>query len=514
MKLGKVFVLLLSACACALSDDSDVVLKPKDLSGTPAVLFFFQAKQFSVETYTDLTQQLQTEFFRQKISLWVGIPACSVDLVSQTCIETGIARLRAALGQLGLPASAPVILGAHGDGGEQIQLFVAQNPFAANCTILLSSTLLPQYANSTFPVPVLSVGGTLDGLSSIMKRAASFHTLIDLQPPGQRNATRNTPVVAVDGMSFAQASTAQPPPGYAWAMDLRPAITGADARLLVAQAAASFVGTVLLAIRPAWAQLQALVDDTRKTVAPLVAALELEGYYGFAPPCYEARAPCQKGSDWMSQFAQASMGGLGTSDAAVVNTDLFWPVSEVIPHDYLPIINTTCTTPGPECKLFTRTVTQPAYNDSFVAAQEMMAKLNSRQRVRSHAGLNASDFNVTDCGPRCGDINAAAFAWALRSSAIEAQTRFAAIGQALVMRDDINIIVYPLWSSRRLTFTAGALPDGTPVMEVAAPTMRFEIGLPAVGGLHFCKLLSPARAMEWVYVDGLRLRGGLNVTVV
>jgi len=34
--------------------------------------------------------------------------------------------------------------------------------------------------------------------------------------------------------------------------------------------------------------------------------------------------------------------------------------------------------------------------------------------------------------------------------------------------------------------------------------------VPDPGCFHYCKLLSPARAMEWLYVDSLRLKRGLS----
>ena len=37
-------------------------------------------------------------------------------------------------------------------------------------------------------------------------------------------------------------------------------------------------------------------------------------------------------------------------------------------------------------------------------------------------------------------------------------------------------------------------------------------GIPDPGCFHYCKLLSPARAMEWVYVDGLRRFLPINKT--
>lgn len=32
----------------------------------------------------------------------------------------------------------------------------------------------------------------------------------------------------------------------------------------------------------------------------------------------------------------------------------------------------------------------------------------------------------------------------------------------------------------------------------------------SAAGFHYCKLLSPARVMEWMYIDGLRLNGSLK----
>jgi len=47
---------------------------------------------------------------------------------------------------------------------------------------------------------------------------------------------------------------------------------------------------------------------------------------------------------------------------------------------------------------------------------------------------------------------------------------------------------------------------GNPYVEVRSPVFSSSTGnsLLQTRGVHYCKLLSPARAMEWIYVDGLR----------
>ena len=43
-------------------------------------------------------------------------------------------------------------------------------------------------------------------------------------------------------------------------------------------------------------------------------------------------------------------------------------------------------------------------------------------------------------------------------------------------------------------------------IQLAAPSLFTQIFLlpDLLKGFHYCKLLSPARAMEWIYVDSLR----------
>lgn len=50
------------------------------------------------------------------------------------------------------------------------------------------------------------------------------------------------------------------------------------------------------------------------------------------------------------------------------------------------------------------------------------------------------------------------------------------------------------------------------VLEVSSIQLKTDVSYP-IGmfqGMHFCKLLSPTKAMEWIYVDGLRAHYSLS----
>jgi hypothetical protein len=71
------------------------------------------------------------------------------------------------------------------------------------------------------------------------------------------------------------------------------------------------------------------------------------------------------------------------------------------------------------------------------------------------------------------------------------------------------VLLGPCWIWHELEFNPSA--DGNTV-EVNSPQFGTAVDYPMkkVAGFHYCKVLSPARVMEWLYVDGLRAKYSLR----
>ncbi len=109
------------------------------------------------------------------------------------------------------------------------------------------------------------------------------------------------------------------------------------------------------------------------------------------------------------------------------------------------------------------------------------------------------------------------YRWAVATAGRDTRARFESVGQPYTFADDLPREGGPLWLYASLEFNTVAGPDGAEVVSVAAPMQKTAIdywethfpfprpsAIPDPGCFHYCKLLSPARAMEWVYVDSLR----------
>jgi hypothetical protein len=138
--------------------------------------------------------------------------------------------------------------------------------------------------------------------------------------------------------------------------------------------------------------------------------------------------------------------------------------------------------------------------DDYVSAIEIATKLASRQLVYNRTGADAPES--LDDGVRCKFINDAAYNLAMRSASDAARSRFEKSGRPLVNVADVKPFppAGPWWIWNYLTYN-----DKGDRMEVSSYYAFYSLSASDYGaGNHYCKLLSPARALEWIYTDGLR----------
>ena len=505
---------LLGAFARAAPLSGDLVVKPSKKAPDEVGLVLIQGAQISPDKYLPLIQQIQNA---SKFAVWAGAPAFLTNIPEPLEIGSAINRILTAMQSVGMNKTTKIFFAAHSLGGTILQSYLYANSSIATGQILLGSFLLDKYRNGTsFPVPTMTIGGELDGLSRVTRIMEEYYFRIHLAPDPDV-ALAKFPVMLVRGLSHLQFASGKPP-DLVRARDLKPEISQDDAHEIVAGYINDFI-RVQLGDKTG---LMPLVDSLHYTgvfFAPLIAAFEMEGYYRFKPPCNSnpVTSACSKGSPWSEQ-AQKMMGGL--TNAKLNDTDAFHPVWQINPV-HLPHVNSNCTAPTSACTLLTNTVTQNVYeaglelDTGFVesSAHEMRVKLKSRQAVLIAAGHKDVYFNETDKPSLCKLINQASYNWALQNADNITAQRFQKYGVQMIMGEDEGPYNEgPLWIWKPLDYKTSKDSSGRQVLTVRSIMMKTPINYPiaAAAGMHYCKLLSPARALEWMYVDGLRKYYGIN----
>ena len=240
--------------------------------------------------------------------------------------------------------------------------------------------------------------------------------------------------------------------------------------------------------------------------------------YGKWPEIYRVttqddpvQTDCYCGTPWSQTVSQQTMAGYDGDSKIVVN-DGIHEVSDVEPI-HLPYLWAECDGQdfGVSCYVNVTTVTEPYYDVDETAdlglnpisAVELRTKMKCRQAMELAAGFPNVNFTETDeLTNVCRDINQKAYNWALENASETARERFQKYGQPMFMGNDLGPYnAGPLWINYQLRFT-----DQEDSLMVQSPMMYTDVDyfLPLAKGFHYCKLLSPARAMEWVYLDGLR----------
>eukprot|EP01013_Petalomonas_cantuscygni_P016970 TRINITY_DN34058_c0_g1_i1.p1 TRINITY_DN34058_c0_g1~~TRINITY_DN34058_c0_g1_i1.p1 ORF type:complete len:559 (+),score=92.83 TRINITY_DN34058_c0_g1_i1:109-1785(+) len=538
--------LVLALCT-ALAAADPILLRPVSYNVSfPDVGFIWiQGADCHAEAYGPIAVVIQQAF--PKHNVWFAVPDEPLHFPDPLTIASAIEGSYTRMQTAGLSPDAPMFCGAHSLGGLVLQDYVAKQHTrlstgeavspAFRGMILTGSFLARSFNASGFPIPTLTVAGELDGLARVFRQAEAWYYQVLHNPrrPVRADALRDYPVALLRGVTHNQFASGPPPPNVK-AHDLKPEVTYAAAHAAVAAVVAPWVRLQLGTPAPQDAAvLAASHESTAAFFAPILDALRLEGFYHFIPPCYCQQAgighivyepcprqpSCNAGNPWTEATSQAVMAGTLPSGVTLSSRDSFRPVDSVDPIHLPKVFNTCDNHSAPACTLHAATVSQNVYawldafdtGESQVSAIEIRTKLVSRQQIQSAArpAKPAPNFTSTDVVTSpCREINQRAIAWAEQHASAATWERYRRIGQALFAGEDDVRQAGPWWIYRSMEYRPQ--PNGT--MEVVSVSAYAPMDYPIAVSccIHYCKVLSPAAALEWMYIDGLRLRGSIAGT--
>lgn len=522
-----------------------LLLQPTARAGPDLAVVFIQGEGIPPDRYLPVAAAIQRHATDQR--LWVAIPRFLADSPIPREMPLVVDQARRALRRAGLPEDSPCLFVAHSVGGIAIQKYLKAFPEQGIGQVLMGSFLgrwnlrgLDSQGRTLidYPRPTLTLAGTLDGLARISRFAIGYW----LQ---QRNASSAShpelfPVVTIEGACHMQFASGEPVP-YVAAFDLLPTTPEAEVHEQIGSLVASFLPTCRAASAAAAGTTAVHSDEPLLSPAlaeavarsgvwlqPLIDALLMEGYNGFKPACYETAETnsrtnpcCTPYSPWIQEQANALMAAEPESPVrfGLTALDSFHRSYTYNPFAKPPVhVPQICAdgAPGQPRQLHVTSVTQALYglftalDTGFfpVAAYSLRCKLNSRQSFWSHGGVADPVFAQTDGPSRGAPINEAAFRWTLAAMGDGPRRRFEQLGQPMAMQpDSVRPAVGPLWIWSYPRYRYQQQADGL-VYGLSCTVMKTPLNYPirAASGFHYCQLLSPGAAMEWICIDGLRLR--------
>lgn len=373
-----------------------------------------------------------------------------------------------------------------------LETWVESNPDRAAGIVLLGSYLPDLFGDhsNSFPVPVLTAVGELDGLTlSYVYREwlESQAAETALSAPGRY------PVQVINDTNHAQVASGEIP-DFVLESDILSPITFAEAHTRYAASVAAFVTL----------QSPELFTEEEVTIAAATSATLRAYTEEFLVPFAAAALMETDGaetpsSSWMIE-GQKIMIGLTEDELEKLEV-----VDYVVPFEDLgdakPKVNQTGF-----CQAWVSTYSQPQYDTSIAdadilySAKVIKAKFKLEDVVREVLCLPLQPRK------QCMDVNIKAFDTALALATEEAKNRFLSMGTVLTFSDDAQSPWGPGWeysSGLHYKRTNDSHMDLHSTSLISEP----DFFIPSAAGQHYCDLLSPFRALEWIYITGLQGKG-------
>merc|ERR1711871_562244 len=266
-----------------------IVLKPTKTGPSPtdAVAFvMLQGAQIDAKTYEPLFKAVQAASEQE---VWAALPSSLGNVVNPAtiggCIKDALASLKSA----GFNGTN-VFYAGHSLVGAMLELHAFDSHDGMAGLVLMGSFIARKHrgpVGKSFPIPVLTLAGELDGLARVTRNGAeAFRTQIGATvSAAPADAIKNFPVVVLPGVSHMQYASGAPPL-LVKERDLMPEVSYDDAHAAMAKHISNFVAVQTASSTKAEAatEIAVALTSTGVFVKPIVDALNLEGSPHLNPP--------------------------------------------------------------------------------------------------------------------------------------------------------------------------------------------------------------------------------------
>lgn len=499
-------LLLLPMCVLTMrtarqQSQGNLFLEPSNPNLTPVGVVMNPGGTVAPAMYTIPMQLWQEEAEKQGLSMWITVLEYWFDLPLQYRFKANFQNAVVNMKEDGMPQNATMFFTGHSMGGgasqkEQMELY-AEGAFKG--VVLQASNIVrpnfpPMVDSFSYTAPTLTIGAELNfGYARITRMAEAFYRQFSMMD--------THPVVMIEGMNHMQFAV-----GFE-KEDIKPEISDEQARAIAAKLAVDWIAK-LMGVRGAGALVAAKVSESEALLRPIMQAFMYEGARSFnvpnqidTPGADCPRGVCPDGSQFVVD-AQSFLIGEELMARRSPELKVKNNYADLLPfrlgerEDRKPFLDQQ----GAEI-IAQGYVMAPEKESDYTRDMQIpvaVDQLNVKMISRQYAG-KALSVSLPDDGDFCKQINQYIYDGMLEAASATARARFQKFGQPMKFLDTKYEVAGPLWFYSALQYT-----DNGATMDVKSTGLFTQPGDRAIDGNHYCKLLSPGRVMEWIYVDGLK----------
>ncbi|XP_033635012.1 uncharacterized protein LOC117296280 [Asterias rubens] len=473
-----VFLALAALSSLLANAELNTIVFTPTQEGTQACLIIIPGAEISGGRYKPLAEAIQAS---SPLQLWIGITSgyrrdTPNPLELTTAIDLALSDLRAA----GMGIFVPVFMAGHSLGGVFGQDYAASNANRVAGILLWGSYLTGANRDlASYPVPVAQISGELDGLTRVTRFIDTYSEMEALEKTTPGSNLRK-PVIILEGLNHGQFASGDMPPNVV-TNDIKSNLTFAQAHDLIGRVSSDFITITLEAELNATGRVLKAVEDTGIFLEPLMEAKTVEA-----------------DGSWISRGQEAIINV--PSDLAkrlVVKCDPYTNQRDFaqskpsVTKESTGIVTTKAKSKANAPRNLGDVSLTP--NSAF----EIAAKMKRQEAVNEILGGPRYNDTVT-----CKEINMMALKWAEGVASSAALSRYATQGRQMKFNSDIATFTGSSWLDEKLRLTYNTNGD----VVVTSVSLLTSVSFPfqSIAGMQYCKLLSPYRALEWIYVDSLR----------